>query len=192
MPFYAKAILASGLEIDMLFGPAYKGIPLVAVSALALAQAGRNLLSRLTARKSLAKVATNIIGAPLVGRVLIIDDVISAEKDMKAGYMDINGKFVIPFSYLNAGSFSEELTSVGNSKNGYGFIDKTGKQIIPSFIYDNLSFFNNGYAVVEKVDNGFTDILMSDLSSLYGDYTYSTCKIRSYRQNRERSDTLQV
>jgi len=41
--FYAKAILASGIGIDSLFGPAYKGIPLVAVSALAMARAGRNL-----------------------------------------------------------------------------------------------------------------------------------------------------
>jgi len=41
--FYAKAILAGGTQIDMLFGPAYKGIPLVAVSALALARAGRDL-----------------------------------------------------------------------------------------------------------------------------------------------------
>ncbi len=77
--FYAKAILASGINIDMLFGPAYKGIPLVAVSALALAQAGHNLPFAFN-RKEIKDHGEggNTIGAPLTGRVLIIDDVISA------------------------------------------------------------------------------------------------------------------
>ena len=77
--FYARAILDSGLAVDALFGPAYKGIPLVAVSALALAQAGRNLPFAFN-RKEVKDHGEggNIIGAPLAGRVLIIDDVISA------------------------------------------------------------------------------------------------------------------
>ena len=67
--FYAKAILANGLEIDMLFGPAYKGIPLVAVSALALAQAGRNLPFAFN-RKEVKDHGEggNIIWAPPAGR----------------------------------------------------------------------------------------------------------------------------
>jgi len=77
--FYARAILDSGLAVDALFGPAYKGIPLVAVSALALAQAGHNLPFAFN-RKEIKDHGEggNIIGAPLAGRVLIIDDVISA------------------------------------------------------------------------------------------------------------------
>lgn len=77
--FYAKAILASGASMDMLFGPAYKGIPLVAVSALALARAGRNVPFAFN-RKEVKDHGEggNIIGAKLGGRVLIIDDVISA------------------------------------------------------------------------------------------------------------------
>jgi len=77
--FYAKAILASGLAVDTLFGPAYKGIPLVAASALALARAGRNLPFAFN-RKEVKDHGEggSIIGAPLTGRVLIIDDVISA------------------------------------------------------------------------------------------------------------------
>ncbi len=77
--FYAKAILASGIAIDTLFGPAYKGIPLVAVSALALARAGRNLPFAFNRKEAKDHgEGGNIIGAPLAGRVLIIDDVISA------------------------------------------------------------------------------------------------------------------
>ncbi len=77
--FYAKAILTSGIEIDALFGPAYKGIPLVAVSALALARAGRNLPFAFNRKEAKDHgEGGSIIGAPLTGRVLIIDDVISA------------------------------------------------------------------------------------------------------------------
>lgn len=77
--FYAKAILASGLTVDILFGPAYKGIPLVAVCALALARAGRNLPFAFNRKEAKDHgEGGSIIGAPLAGHVLIVDDVISA------------------------------------------------------------------------------------------------------------------
>jgi orotate phosphoribosyltransferase len=77
--FYAKAIEASQIEYDMLFGPAYKGIPLVAAISVALAGRGRNLafcFNRKEAKNHGEGGAT--VGAPLKGRVLIVDDVISA------------------------------------------------------------------------------------------------------------------
>jgi orotate phosphoribosyltransferase len=77
--FYAKAIVASGVRFDLLFGPAYKGIPLVAATAIALAQGHRNLpicFNRKEAKDHGEGGVT--IGAPLAGRVLIVDDVISA------------------------------------------------------------------------------------------------------------------
>lgn len=77
--FYAKAILASGIAVDLLYGPAYKGIPLVSVTALALARAGRNLPFAFNRKEAKDHgEGGNIIGTPLAGRVLIIDDVISA------------------------------------------------------------------------------------------------------------------
>jgi len=77
--FYADAILTSGVEFDMLFGPAYKGIPLVATIAVALAKKGRNVPFAYN-RKEIKDHGEGgiIIGAPLQGRVLIVDDVISA------------------------------------------------------------------------------------------------------------------
>jgi orotate phosphoribosyltransferase len=77
--FYAKAILAVGIEFDMLFGPAYKGIPLVTATAIALADTGRNV-SYCFNRKEAKDHGEggSVIGAPLAGRVLIVDDVISA------------------------------------------------------------------------------------------------------------------
>ncbi|HEU0220466.1 MAG TPA: orotate phosphoribosyltransferase [Gallionella sp.] len=77
--FYAQAILASGLPFNMLFGPAYKGIPLVAGTAIALAEQGRNVpfcYNRKEAKDHGEGGTT--VGAKLQGRVLIIDDVISA------------------------------------------------------------------------------------------------------------------
>ncbi|HUU73649.1 MAG TPA: orotate phosphoribosyltransferase [Burkholderiales bacterium] len=77
--FYAKAITASDLAFDMLYGPAYKGIPLVSSTAVALAEMGRNVpfcFNRKEAKDH--GEGGNTVGAPLAGRVLIIDDVISA------------------------------------------------------------------------------------------------------------------
>jgi len=77
--FYAKAILAAGVEFDMLFGPAYKGIPLVAATAISLADAGRNVHYSFNRKETKDHgEGGTVIGAPLSGRVLIIDDVISA------------------------------------------------------------------------------------------------------------------
>jgi orotate phosphoribosyltransferase len=77
--FYAKAILASGLPFDMLFGAAYKGIPLVAGAAIALSQAGRNVPFCFNRKEAKDHGEGGlIVGAPLAGRVLIVDDVISA------------------------------------------------------------------------------------------------------------------
>jgi len=77
--FYAKAILAAGAPFDMLFGPAYKGIPLAASVAIALAQAGRNVPYSFNRKEAKDHgEGGRTIGAPLAGRVLIVDDVISA------------------------------------------------------------------------------------------------------------------
>lgn len=77
--YYAQAILASGLAFDMLFGPAYKGIPLVAAIAMKLAERGRNLPFAFNRKEAKDHgEGGTLIGAPLAGRVLIVDDVISA------------------------------------------------------------------------------------------------------------------
>jgi len=77
--FYAQAILTSGIVVDGLFGPAYKGIPLVAAIAVALARTGRNLPFSFNRKEAKDHgEGGSIVGAPLAGRVLIIDDVISA------------------------------------------------------------------------------------------------------------------
>ncbi|HJW12260.1 MAG TPA: orotate phosphoribosyltransferase [Albitalea sp.] len=76
--FYARRLLASGLEFDMLFGPAYKGITLVAGTAIALAQLGRNVPFAHNRKEAKDHGEGGLmVGAPLKGRVVIIDDVIT-------------------------------------------------------------------------------------------------------------------
>ena len=77
--FYARAILNSGIAFDQLFGPAYKGIPLVTAAAVALAETGRNVPVSFNRKEAKDHGEGGvIIGAPLTGSVLIVDDVISA------------------------------------------------------------------------------------------------------------------
>ena len=76
---YAAALVASGLEYDMLFGPAYKGIPLATAAVIALAEHhGRNVPYAFNRKEAKDHgEGGTIVGAPLKGRVVIVDDVIS-------------------------------------------------------------------------------------------------------------------
>lgn len=77
--FYAAAILKSGIRFDMLFGPAYKGITLAASIAIALARQGHNVPYAYNRKEAKDHgEGGTIVGAPLAGNVLIVDDVISA------------------------------------------------------------------------------------------------------------------
>ena len=95
--FYAKAIAASGLAYDMLFGPAYKGIPQVAAIAIALADAGRDVPYAFN-RKEVKDHGEggSVIGAPLAGRILIVDDVISAGTSVRESVELIRGSGAAP------------------------------------------------------------------------------------------------
>ena len=76
---YADALDASGLGFDMLFGPAYKGIPLATTLAVALAARGRDVPVAFNRKEAKAHgEGGTLIGAPVRGRVLIVDDVITA------------------------------------------------------------------------------------------------------------------
>mgnify|MGYP001366589622 CR=1 FL=1 len=77
--YYADALLASDMACDQLFGPAYKGIPLASAVAIALAERGHNVPWSFN-RKEVKDHGEggNVVGAPLAGRVVLVDDVISA------------------------------------------------------------------------------------------------------------------
>jgi orotate phosphoribosyltransferase len=77
--FYAQRLLASNIGFDMVFGPAYKGIPLGAAVAIELARRGRNVPFAYNRKEAKTHgEGGTLVGAPLKGRVLVIDDVMSA------------------------------------------------------------------------------------------------------------------
>ncbi len=77
--FYARTLIASGILFDMLFGPAYKGITLSASTAIALSSLGQNVSFAYNRKEAKDHGEGGVlVGAPLSGKVVIIDDVISA------------------------------------------------------------------------------------------------------------------
>lgn len=78
--FYAEAVIDSGIDFDVIFGPAYKGIPLAAATAISLAEHHQRDLPWCFNRKEAKDHGEGgtLVGAPLAGRVLIVDDVITA------------------------------------------------------------------------------------------------------------------
>ncbi len=101
--FYARAIIASGLGFDTLFGPAYKGIPLAAGTAMALAQRGHNLPFCYNRKEAKDHGEGGLlVGAPLAGRVLIIDDVISAGTSVRESVDIITAAGAVPAAVIIA------------------------------------------------------------------------------------------
>jgi orotate phosphoribosyltransferase len=123
--FYAKAAEAGGVQFDMLFGPAYKGIPLVATITMALAQRGRNFPFAYNRKEAKDHgEGGNIVGAPLAGRVLIVDDVISAGTSVRESVELIRAAGATPAGVLIALDRQErgqgELSAVQEVTRDYG------------------------------------------------------------------------
>jgi orotate phosphoribosyltransferase len=95
---YAAALLQSGVAFDMLFGPAYKGIPLVAATAIALSrQHARNVPWAYNRKEAKDHgEAGTLIGSPLKGRVVIVDDVITAGTAIRESIALIRGAGATP------------------------------------------------------------------------------------------------
>ena len=96
--FYAQAVADSGIGFDMLFGPAYKGIPLATVTAAALAEHHDRDLPYCFNRKEAKDHGEGgqLVGAPLKGRVLIVDDVITAGTAVREAVSIIRAAGAIP------------------------------------------------------------------------------------------------
>lgn len=92
--YYAATIESSGIEFDLLFGPAYKGIPLVTATAIALAEHYQRDIPYSFNRKEIKDHGEGgvIVGAPLAGRVLLIDDVITAGTAIEEAVQIIQAK----------------------------------------------------------------------------------------------------
>jgi len=101
--FYAQTLLDSGLDFDMLFGPAYKGITLASATAVALAAKGRNTSFAYNRKEAKDHgEGGTIVGAKLAGRVVIIDDVISAGTSVRESVAMIRAAGAEPAAVLIA------------------------------------------------------------------------------------------
>jgi orotate phosphoribosyltransferase len=101
--YYAKTLLASGVQFDMLFGPAYKGITLAASTSVALAQQGRNTPFAYNRKEAKDHgEGGTMVGAPLQGKVVIIDDVISAGTSVRESVEMIRAQGATPCAVLIA------------------------------------------------------------------------------------------
>jgi len=101
--FYAEALVASGVNCDQLFGPAYKGITLAAATAIALAGKGQNMPFSFNRKEAKDHgEGGSLVGAPLKGRVLIVDDVITAGTSVRESVELIRGHGADPAGVLIA------------------------------------------------------------------------------------------
>jgi orotate phosphoribosyltransferase len=123
--FYAKALLASDIGCDQLFGPAYKGIILATATAIALAARGHNLPYSFNRKEAKDHgEGGTIIGAKLRGRVMIVDDVVTAGTSVRESVALIRGAGAQPAGVLVALDRMErgagETSAVQDIRDAFG------------------------------------------------------------------------
>lgn len=123
--FYVQSIIESGIRFDMLFGPAYKGIILAAATAMMLAEKGVNVPFAYNRKEAKDRGEGGVlVGAPLKGRVLIIDDVISAGTSVRESIKLIEAEGATPAGVAIALDRMEkgtgELSAVQEVEKQYG------------------------------------------------------------------------
>ncbi|HVE53647.1 MAG TPA: orotate phosphoribosyltransferase, partial [Ramlibacter sp.] len=112
--FYARRIQASNIEFDMLFGPAYKGIPLAAAVAIELARMGRNVPYAYNRKEAKDHgEGGTLVGAPMQGRVLVVDDVMSAGTVVRESIALIQAARATPHAVAIALDRQEKATEGG-------------------------------------------------------------------------------
>ena len=117
--FYARRLLESGLSFDMLFGPAYKGIALAAAVAIELSRLGRNVPFAYNRKEAKDHGEGGVlVGAPLRGRVVIIDDVISAGTSVRESIAMIKGAGATPVAVAIALDRQEKSAENGVEQPG--------------------------------------------------------------------------
>ncbi|WP_373974006.1 orotate phosphoribosyltransferase [Chitinibacter sp. SCUT-21] len=149
--FYAQAALASKVEFDVLFGPAYKGIVLASATAVALANAGHNVPFVFNRKEAKDHGEGGVlVGAPLKGRVMIIDDVISAGTSVRESVNMIRAAGAEPAGVLIALDRMErgqgQLSAVQEVEQQFGI------PVIPiASLQDLLSFLADQEGMTENL-----------------------------------------
>jgi orotate phosphoribosyltransferase len=149
--FFATKILNTKIEFDMIFGPAYKGIPLVSSTAMALQNKGKNTPYAFNRKEAKDHgEGGEIIGSAIKGRVLVLDDVISAGTSINESYNLIHN---------NGGQIAGVVVAIDRQEKGENTISATQeiekKYSIPVFSLINLEDIIHYL----ETKNGFTNEL---------------------------------
>lgn len=150
--FYAQSINSSGVDFDMIFGPAYKGIILAAATSMALAEGGRNVPFAYNRKEAKDHGEGGVlVGAPLAGRVLIIDDVISAGTSVRESVELIRAAGATPAGVAIALDRMErgqgELSAVQEVAQQYGL-----PVVAIATLKDLLAFLENSPELAAHLD----------------------------------------
>jgi len=152
--FYAQAVQAANVPFDMLFGPAYKGIALASATAIALAQNGQNVPFAFNRKEAKDHGEGGVlIGAPLKGRVIIIDDVISAGTSVRESVELIRANGAEPAGVLIAldrqekGQAERSAVQEVEAKYGIPVIAIAGLGDLIQFLTGNPALEHNLLAV---------------------------------------------
>lgn len=164
--FYAKRLLQSGIEFDMVFGPAYKGIPLGAALSIELARLGRNVPFAYNRKETKDHgEGGTLVGAPLKDRVLIVDDVMSAGTAVRESIALITAAGATPHAVVIALDRQEKATENGADVN-YSAVQ---------YVRDNLGL---KVCAIAKLDD-----LMQYLNAGQGaDSDRNRQRVQAYRQ----------
>ena len=148
--FYAEALLASGVDCDQLFGPAYKGITLAAATAIALAAMGHNLPYSYNRKEAKDHgEGGSVVGAPLAGRVMIVDDVITAGTSVRESIALIEAHGARPAGVLIALDRMER--GQGETSAVQDVRDTWGIPVIAIATLDDVMTFIDGRAELAAV-----------------------------------------
>lgn len=169
--FYAQTLLDSGLKFDMLFGPAYKGITLASATAVALANKGRNVPFAFNRKEAKDHgEGGTLVGATLQGRVVIIDDVISAGTSVRESVDMIRAAGATPCAVLIAldrmersgkdealskysavqevsNTYDMPVISIGNLTDLFEYISNAGSGSTQVQYKDAIAAYRNRYGV---------------------------------------------
>ena len=156
--FYARRLIGSGLAFDMLFGPAYKGITLASAVAVELARQGRNVPFAYNRKEAKDHgEGGTLVGAPVRGRVLIIDDVISAGTSVRESITMIKAAGAQPCGVAIALDRQERATDGGEdaARSAVQYVNQElGLPVVAIATLADLLTFLQGAAAADVAAHG--------------------------------------
>ena len=163
--FYAQTLLDSGVEFDMLFGPAYKGITLASATAVALAHKGRNVSFAFNRKEAKDHgEGGTIVSAKLQGRVVIVDDVISAGTSVRESVDIIRAAGATPCAVLIALDRMERSGKDG-ALSEHSAVQEVSQEFgMPVISIGNL---NDLFAYISAADADSTQAQFKDAVTAY-------------------------